>query len=219
MLTFLFSVFAIATHGPIEPVVSIPLNTIWAWKMPGTKDVRKLEADCDKFKKMVADEQIQKSVAVNTFSLLNPNFNKDAGSVFVVDAVGLAALKQANAILAKEQEPKDNFKAGSALTLVFYAYTSSQRVHINEVLKGKNEIIVKYHFHVHGLRMSTSHYALVPLGEGLRGKIKVTIERTEDVVEKRLANSSSPIPELTRKLDAKKWMSDSTVFRVLEPPK
>ncbi len=26
-----------------EPGVEIPLNKIWAWEMPGTKDVRKLE--------------------------------------------------------------------------------------------------------------------------------------------------------------------------------
>jgi len=48
-------------------------------------------------------------------------------------------------------------------------------------------------------------------------KIKVTIERTEDVVEERLANSSSPISELTRKLDAKKWVSGSFDFTVLKP--
>jgi len=207
------------------PTKTIPLNTIWAWDMPGTKDVRELEADCEKFKKMVVPERIQKSLAMNTYSHLNPYFkikggiDDNAGSAFVVDAVGLAALKQANAIFARKQEPKDNFKAGSALTLVFYAYSSSQFAHINEVLNNENEIVVKYHFHVHGMRISTKHYALVPLGEGLRGKIKVTIKRTEDVVEKRLANSSSPIPELTRKLDAKKWVSGSTVFRVLEPPK
>ncbi len=210
---------ASAVERPTTHIPTIPLDTIWAWKMPGTKDVRELEPNHEQFKKMVADNQIQSSIAVNTFWRLNPHFkpkgNKNAGSAFVVNAVGLEALIEANAILAKRQNPKDNFKAGSPLTLVFYAYSSSQIVHIGQVVKEKNEIIVKYHFHVHGLRKSTQHYALIPLGDDLKGRIKITVERTEDTVEEYLA--SAKLPTLSD-LDAKRLVSGSTVFRVLEPP-
>jgi len=204
--------------------IAIPLDQIWAWDMPGTKDVRQLEGQ-GKFKGMGFTDRVQNSLATNTHWRLNHVFvlkgNKRvriAGSAFVVDAVDLAALKKANAIFAKEQEPRDSFKASRALTLVFYASGSSRSVRIKEVLKGKNEIVVKYHFHVHGHRTTSKYYALVPLGNDLSGRIKVTIERTEDTIEDYLAKSNSPIPELSRNSDAKRSVSGSTLFTVLPPP-
>ncbi len=201
----------------------IPLSRVWAWEMPGTKDVRDLEPNREKFKKMGARELRIRSLAVNTYSRLNPNFkpmNKKKGSLgfaglgFVVDATGVEALKEANLVLKGSKDRQEQFEAGSDLTLFFYAYGSSRFVRIDEVVKGKNRIIVKYHFDSHGMRVTTQHYALIPLGNDLQGNVKVTIKRLEDT---RSTPLNSHLPPYSVK-EARQLVCESFDFAVLPPP-
>ncbi len=197
--------------------IEIPLSEIWAYDMPGTQDVRQLE-DQEKFKGMLVTERIKNSVVSNTHWRLNLNFRPSEGNHadrgFVVTGVGLDALKEANAILSGKKNREDFFAAGEELTLVFFAYSCSRFVRLDEVMRTHDEIVVKYHFHSHGLRKSSQHFALIPLGSSLRGNINVKMKRMADTTS---INKIDPQAAPYDQGEARRIVCEPFAFGIIDP--
>jgi hypothetical protein len=166
-----------------KPSVEIPLDDIWALDMPGTKDIRDLENRA-MFRGMKVADIVKNSLVENTRSVLDsrhrPPRGQSAGPGFVVAGIGLDALKEANAVLAKKKERPKTLPAGEELTLVFFSYSSGRRVKLDNVFVGERAIRVEYHLEFDGLRMSTMHFALVPIGVFKPGIVNVQFTRLPD---------------------------------------
>ena len=91
---------SIKNDEPAKKTDKIALSDIWAYEVPGTKDVRKLEPDLPKG--LPNEELIRRSSVVQMHKLLlnPPQKGKSAGSAFVVNGTGKEALKQAVQVLS-----------------------------------------------------------------------------------------------------------------------
>lgn len=173
--------FAVGESKPREYV--IPLDQIWALGIPGTKDILKLE-NREKFRGMKAAERIKNSLVENTKYRLSSDFrpprNQSAGPGFVVAGTGLDALKEANAILTDKKGRSETLPSNKELTLVFYSYMCARYVRLDEVRRSGRHINIKYHFESHVQAMSSTHFALIPIGKFTPGVVDVHIERLPD---------------------------------------
>lgn len=175
----------------------IPLDQIWAWKMPGTKNVGKLDADKTE---TGAIYQILASLSKR------PKEGEKAGPAFVVEGTGEEALKKAADVLTKREEATPRVAADTDLSLVFYSYSCGQFVHIVSVEKAEKQIRVKYQFVGHPTTNMTSHFTLIPLGELPEGEVEVIIEQTPSIDER--GEEQPPFRDLER------LVSDSFTFEV-----
>lgn len=160
----------------------IPLKSIWALDMPGTKDIRELEPKPESG--ISADELISRSLVEQIRWSLNPNFwpkeGHNAGKAFVVAGSGIDALREAHGVLADRNKRASSIAADKEMTLVFYAYNSGRSVLLDHVVRKGDTITVKYPLHAHEVLKSTTHFALIPLGKLSPGKFQVNIQRSPD---------------------------------------
>jgi hypothetical protein len=157
--TFLALLVAVATC-PIATAEDIPLNEIWAIRVPDTKDVRKL--DDDQEKPLV--EEITRAI-------------KKTGPGFVVVGTNETALRNVHAIFVGKEKPRDSFEAGSELCLVFYSAPGSRSIWINTVARNGNVITVKHESIVQEASFVSPQLALIPLGKLAPGEYEVKIKQ------------------------------------------
>lgn len=181
--------------------VEIPLDQIWGLNIPGTNDIRLLEGAIDQFDHLSSEERRQKSLVSHISWLLGSNFRPNsgtrAGQGFVVQENGLAALKEANKILAKKSPRLELFRADSNLTLVFFSYSSPARIELEKVTRSKNEVTVQYRLlntnrdpSTRYVSLSSASFALIPIGKFNSGPVAVRIELShqEGHAERHLLN-------------------------------
>ena len=95
--------------GDPEPMV-IPLEEIWAYRMPETRNVEKLGG------KLVLD--IRREVGF-------PSDDKNARPGFAVPGTGLeAALRSAHSVFTEKNEPCETFPQETSVSAVFFYYRS-----------------------------------------------------------------------------------------------
>jgi hypothetical protein len=148
--------------------VHIPLKDIWAWGMPGTKDVRDLDSDQ---KPLIW--KIDKALNRNPFDL--PPDQRDAGSAFALAGTEASVLQDAAAILAGEKKADERFSTEDDVWVCFYSLPLGSSVHIRDVELTGNVVKVSFVFFAHKTKAITSHFALVPLGKLTSGKYSVEI--------------------------------------------
>lgn len=145
----------------------IPLSSIWAYSMPGSKDVVELEpARLSNSPKDLLSVKIKNSLSP-------PN---KPGDAFIVRGANYNALQEAFDILVDKQKPGTEFKTGEKLTLVFYSFSWGGYVHIHDVERTKNVIKIRYQVKPHTTKETTSHFALIPLEKLTAGKYQVETE-------------------------------------------
>src|SRR4051812_2486016 len=114
----------------------IPLNKIWGYDLPGTKNIRKLEPK-QATGNLSDKEVISRSLVLQIQQSLmkRPKPNEKAGAAFIVVGTDQEALKNAHAIMIAKakKEPPRVFPANSELSLVFYSYASSKYVRLLSV--------------------------------------------------------------------------------------
>ncbi len=170
-----------ATYG--EQTTSIPLNSIFALNMPGTRDIRELEPES-------FGEHTRKLSSEDRFRLLgesridqirtalqrdNPTKDGNAKTGFAVVGTGKEALDNAYKVLVKDAKRDTSFPFGSNITLVFFSKFAGQYVHLDRIQLRGNEIEVGYQAVPHITADSTWHLALIPVGELPIGKYEVEI--------------------------------------------
>jgi hypothetical protein len=166
-----------------KPIV-IPLKDIWAWEMPGTRDVFELEPPVSGPEaKSLPLEEIQRrnrdSLVQKIPRLLRPSPfirpTEIAGPGFAVQGTGKKALEQAYDVFAKKEKPRESFVAGDDITAIFFSYSLGSYVHIQEIERRGNLVEIRYRFTPHFTKETTSHFALIPLGQIPAGEYQVKI--------------------------------------------
>jgi hypothetical protein len=146
---------------------TIPLDQVWAYKMPGTKSVRELEPKVI-LKELSVAEMIRVSRVHRIYNSLK---GKHAGPAFVVEGTGTAALKNAEAVFLGA-DPPAKLKPNVDLTLVFYTVLGGE-VAITLVDHKDDRIVITYHFTPEAGMWAD--FALIPLGKLKTGVVDVEI--------------------------------------------
>ncbi len=163
---------------------TIPLDQIWAYEMPETRDVRKLEPK----PKIAAtiDELARQSDVWKILKVLGqrPKEGEKAGPAFVVVGVGKEALKNAAAVFKsseKKEEPPAVFPSDTDLSLVFYSHVGGRYVRLISVEESPELITLKYQPALRAQQITTRHFALIPLGKLPKGTYLVKIVQLQSV--------------------------------------
>jgi hypothetical protein len=157
-----------------DDVVEIPLNHIWGYNMPGT---RQLNADRHGLKGdyvSAAGPQLREITR-----LLQLNSERDqAGPGFVVSGTGSDALREVRAILDHTQNPQRVLTSNNDISLFFFSLPYGAYVHLHDVRRWGNSIDVRYRFVPHFERDITAHFALIPLTDLPVGEFVVRFIRS-----------------------------------------
>lgn len=164
--------------------ITIPLDQIWAYEMPGTQDVRELEPK----PKMAAtiDELARHSDVYTILKVLGerPKESETANPAFVVVGTGRVALKNASAVftsLKTKKNPPSVFPPDKELSLVFYSHPGGRYVRLVSVEESPLLITLKYQPIRRVQQLTTRHFALIPLGKLSKGTYVVKIVQLKSV--------------------------------------
>lgn len=188
-IALLLVIFLCCSISHAEEAVEIPLSEIWAYNMPGTRDVRELEPETygHESKSLTEAEQFKRFNSsiiqkIRRTLVLAPNENRQGnyitrppGNGFVVEGIDKAALTKAHAVLAEGQEPRSSYPAGSQLSIVFYSLEAGSYVHLTSVKKQGNKVSLRFQFVSHFTSDASSHFALIPVTDLPLGRIKVEV--------------------------------------------
>jgi hypothetical protein len=163
--------FLVVTSSLAEPpkkesrAVTIPLTSIWAYNMPGTRELQKME-----------DRRVAKQIEGirRALSQLPPQ-GKEAGKGIAVLGTGVDALAEAHAVLVEGKKPRKTFPVDSEVSIFFYSYESGFYVHLRSITRQGNSIEIRYRFVTHKTKELTQHFALIPLGKITPGQFPVEI--------------------------------------------
>jgi hypothetical protein len=162
-----------------EPT-EIPLRDIWAYRMPGTREIGKLEKDRPpqwNYGRLIRDIR-------NVLGTARPK-GKDAGTAFAVSGTGIDALREAHAVLVEEKKPRDKFPAGNDVSIVFFSYSFGSYVELNSVRRRVHDIDIRYRFRTHATMDLTDHIAIIPLTSLTDGKYRVNV--IQSLVDKKVS--------------------------------
>lgn len=149
----------------------IPLKSIWALDMPGTKSIYELEPGIYGDNRS-AEEQIElrkKSLIPKAFgdlSLLKPA--SQAGPGRAVAGVGLQALQDA---VKRKDEPLPE----GEVSLLYFSHQSGDSINLHEVTREGEQITVRYRVVPRETQSLTAEFALIPLGKLSKGEYRVEI--------------------------------------------
>jgi hypothetical protein len=187
---------------------TIPLDQIWGYELPGTRNIRELEPKraTGNFSN---EALIRDSRVLHIYKALHirPKQNEKAGPAFAVVGTGEVALKNAHEIILTKdkQEPPRVHPAGEELSLVFYSYMSGRYVRLVNVRRTDRLVEVDYRIVSHLTSDSTVHFALIPLGKFPPGAVHVRIQQVQPVDD-----SGQPVPLR----DERNIVCDSFTFSV-----
>lgn len=185
-VAILLVLFLCDSVGCAEDAVEIPLSQVWAYEMPGTRDVRELEPEVygDEAKllpSLIRGEKLDKSTIqqIRRSLQIEPTENQPGprkpGRAFAVIGTGESALAEANSILSGQKKPRSSFPADSKLSVVFYSFDAGSYVHLTSVRKLEKKLGIHFQFVPHFTSNSTSHFALIPIHDLPSGEIEVQI--------------------------------------------
>jgi hypothetical protein len=149
-------------------VVDIPLDEVWAFRMPGTRDVEAMTRDSHS----LLFNQIRG--ALSTL----PEKGSKAEPSFVVVGDDVAALKAAKEVLADDKPPRTSFRSDEELHVFFFSRQCFVYVQLDSIQRSKSNIEIRYSFVPHDESVMTEHFALIPLGKLPRGKYRIDIIRS-----------------------------------------
>jgi len=156
--------------GKAEAVV-IPLDQIWAYNMPGTRDILMLDR-----------EQVQLrplgTRVGGPSSFISHQGKKIAGPGFAVLGTGMEAWHATHEKVPEGQEYRDAFPFGSKISVVFFSHGFGQYVHVHRVEQQGNVITIRYRFVPHRTKNFSAHFALIQVNELKPGKVQVNVVRT-----------------------------------------
>jgi hypothetical protein len=150
---------------PTDKDVKIPLDKVWAFRMPGTVDLATID-------KPVASREIESIRRVLSMPTAQ---GKDAKAAFVVLGTGLKAIHEAHAVLVDGKKPRETIPKDSEASVVFFSYEFGRYVHLHSVERHGNSIEIKYEFVPHKSKELTEHFAVMPLGKLPAGTLRVDI--------------------------------------------
>jgi hypothetical protein len=183
---------------------TIPLSEVWAYEMPGTRDIQELGKEGTRSKGLalvakIGEAAIQRVEESRRVDIPRPGF--------AVAGVGLPALRAAHSVLAEGKKPRSVFSPDDEITLLFFSEPAAgSKVHIGGVERRKGLVIIRYRLERYYELNLTGAFALVPLGKLPVGEYDVKME---------------PLPsEKASDKSSKKWIDQFLCkpfsFRVIE---
>jgi hypothetical protein len=166
-------------------VVKIPLDQIWAYNMPGTRDIRelephqlpdKLERDPPEEQREMKDQSLWVPLAMSLCADSSshwPRKGEIARPGFVVAGTGREALSAAYDVLVKGAQPSESFPSGTPITLVFFSYQCGSYIQLEALERRAKSIDLQYRLIRPVNKIVTAHLALIPVGELLPGNYEV----------------------------------------------
>ncbi|MCI0331660.1 MAG: hypothetical protein L0228_00365 [Planctomycetes bacterium] len=167
----------------------IPLDQIWGYNLPGTKDIAGIplpekpgfgqSLDFLRRQREHNIEQIRRALtAKHPTEQATPGFVLHRQPDF---QTLLGASNRLRGLL--HDHPKEvrvtgeRYRAGEETTLVFFSHPLSYYMRLRNVERQDNEITVQYEFEPHTTPEVTVHFALIPLGKLPAGKYQVRFEQ------------------------------------------
>jgi hypothetical protein len=111
-------------------VVEIPLEEIWAWWMPGTKNIAELEPDKSRHYahgKLVGEMRRALKTPAPEGEETKPGF--------AAQGTGLEALQKAHSVLVEGKKAKNSFPGDSEISVVFFSQLLGRYVHFIDQCK------------------------------------------------------------------------------------
>jgi hypothetical protein len=167
-LTVLLPLTALADPAKDQPQEQIiPLEKIWAYKMPGTRDIEE-HAD-------LADMKLLFSIFESWNTRADHlKFKNLARQGFAVPCSAQSALEAAHAIFVEGEKQRKRFTAEEELTVVFFAGPAGGNyVRLEQVQRKGNLIEIKYRLEPYFEHALSETFALIPLGKLPIGEYKV----------------------------------------------
>lgn len=161
--------------------VTIPLDRIWAFHMPDTRDVRELEPerfgeDTTSFPSGRLVQLMHESMSqriCDTLVFLDREKGERTKPGFAVLGVGRQALQATYSVLVDGTAAPTRFPVDSDITVVFFSHLFGDYVYVDEVERRGTKIEIRYGFIPHMSKDMSKHFALIPLSSLPAGKYQV----------------------------------------------
>ena len=178
--------------------IEIPLDQVWGFDMPGTRDVAGITLPVvDEKKQPGLDHESYRIQRSHIIEQIRQSLTTKPGSMNAMPGFALSrapdfyTLRAADMRLAiTKKMGRPGFKPsqlgvnlssplppGDQITLVIYSYPCSYFFRLMQVERDENVITVRYQFEPHYSPESTIHFALIPLGKLPIGDYKVEMEQ------------------------------------------
>lgn len=174
--------------------VEIPLDKIWGYNMPGTRDLQK-----------AVDRRCAKQIEAIRQTLSHLPQGKDAGKGIAVVGAGVDALAEAYAVLTERRKQCNTLPVDSEISILFYSYQSGYYVHLHSVSREGNNVEVQYRFVPHKSTEMTEHFALIPLGRITPGQVRVEVKQASMPEEFLRAGWTSLKPDDVKRIVCKSF--------------
>jgi hypothetical protein len=172
-----------ASAEPPKDTVTIPLDQVWAYDMPMTRDIRELEPNFSgkRIATLSAEERDHRfsqslvNQVTGVLDYLSPRKNKLAGPAFAVTGTGLSALRQAHAVLVDNTTSQHLFGSADDISIVFFSHSFGSYVRFEQIQQHGNTFDIQYRFESHLTRDMSRHFALIPIGKLPIGTYRVKL--------------------------------------------
>ena len=201
VVSFLLIAAATADSVPEQPrPKEIPLDRIWAYNMPGTRNIRDLDTKLD-LKRLELDlkdkspnerdrllkaEMIRHSDVLKILQQLKRT-PKPVGPVFMVEGTGKTALQNALKKFSERRKAGGEvpiaLPANTELPLVWFSQQCGHFIRLVDVERSSETITVKYRYVVHQKAMMSPNLAIIPLGKFTKGTYYVKLEQAPPIDE------------------------------------
>lgn len=172
----LLIISAVANAEPLaeqSKTETIPLDQVWAYRMPGTRDIQEL----DRANIKLVGKALLDPISISLLESPNrPKRGESAGKGFAIAGTDRDALRQVYAILVGGEKPRSTFSTDDEVTAVFFSYPFEGRyIHIEHVERQESEVKISYRGQPYTERHFSFALALIPLGRLTEGQYHVTM--------------------------------------------
>jgi hypothetical protein len=159
--------------------VTIPLDSVWATSMPGTRDIEELIKKESKRTNIRVWNKILDSFLVPQRM---PKKGRLADGAFVVEGYGLEAFRAALPVLTGEKKPQSSVASDKKISLVFFSKPGGSEVQLLSVHRRGKVIELRYRIATDVENLLEMDFALIPLGTLPTGKYEVKITQAPMVL-------------------------------------
>jgi hypothetical protein len=150
---------------------NIPLDKIWAYKMPGTRGIQELDKARPKGSGRSLVALISESWVLRADDLKGKDLARPG---FAVAGTGLSALQFAHTAFEKGTKPRELFSPNEEVTIVFFSeLAGGNRVQIRQVDRRESRVVIRYCLEPNVGGYRALNLALIPLGKLPVGKYDV----------------------------------------------
>jgi hypothetical protein len=156
--------------GPAEPAArEIPLEKVWAYRMPGTRSMDMPLLDDGKTYATADGKMIAEALAGLK------DFGSDVRGGFAVSGTGSAAMIEAHKVLAGGAAPSSSLDRGQRISLVFFSHQPGLYVHLKKITQKGPLVEIAYEFVARETKNPTPQLAIIPLYDVPAGTLKIVL--------------------------------------------